>query len=165
MRNRVLVCNIVILYYCLANVESTTLADVLYQRLSKYRIGGGKNIFLEVFNQQLNKENVNRPRAEPTANPVRVLANPDQNNAGNNIENDLRQATSESPPEPITLQSIEGSSVHFLTKPQVSQPKVKSTKPPRYEAEEDEKPKINLKTVKVIKKFLDDQKENLKEIE
>ena len=116
------------------------------------------------FYFQLNKENVHKPRAELTANPVRVLVNPDENNAANNIENDERQGgqdtsqtTSESP-VPITLQSIEGSSVHFLTKPQVYKPKVRSTTTAK--SVEKEKPKINLKTVKVIKKFLEDQKEN-----
>ena len=124
---------------------------------------------------QLNKENVNRPRAELTAKPVRVLVNPDQNNAAiaaNNVENDERQTTSEPPPPaPITLQSIEGSSVHFLTKPQVYQPKLRSStsssttaKSAQYKPAEEEKPKINLKTVKVINKFLAEQKENLKDL-
>ena len=100
---------------------------------------------------------------------------PDENNAVNNIENDVRQTqtsqtsqtTSESPP--ITLQSIEGSSVHFLTKPQVYQPKVRSqpasttAKSPHYQQEvEEDKPKIqDLKTVKVINKFLEQQKGKL----
>ena len=112
---------------------------------------------------QLNKENVNRPPAELTANPVRVLVSPDENNAANNVETDERQGqetsqTTSEPPAPITLQSIEGSSVHFLTKPQVYKPKVRSTTTAK--SVEKEKPKINLKTVKVIKKFLEEQKEN-----
>ena len=121
---------------------------------------------------QLNKENVNRPPAQLTANPVRVLVSPDQNNAANNVETDERQGqetsqTTSEPPAPITLQSIEGSSVHFLTKPQVYQPKVRSpttAKSAQYQPVEEEQPKINLKTVKVINKFLEQQKENLKDL-
>ena len=126
------------------------------------------------FYFQLNKENVNRPRAELTANPVRVLVSPDTEQ--NNAENDVRQSqpsspTTSQPPAPITLQTIEGSSVHFQTKPQVYQPKVRNPtttitaeESPHYKPEEEDKPKINLKTVKVIKKFLEDQKENLKDL-
>ena len=83
--------------------------------------------------------------------------------------NPSRQETTPTPTDPtLTLHNVEGSSIHFKTNPQVYHPKVRTSttpKSPQYKLEENEKPKINLKTLKLIKTFLDEQKENLKDLD
>ena len=63
-----------------------------------------------------------------------------------------------------SLANVEGSSVHFTSKPQLYQPKVSSTSESSPYYLEDEQPKTSLKTLKLINTFLEQQKENLKDL-
>ena len=97
---------------------------------------------------------------------MRVLVYPDQNK-GSNVENDVSQEVTSTPTDPpLTLTNLPGSSLHFKTEPQVYQPKLntQTSKPSYYTMEEEELNLKNLKTVKLIKTFLADQKANLKDL-
>jgi len=106
----------------LSLAESTTLADFLYQRLSKFRVGGERNIFHKEHDE-------NKPRTSLTAagaSPVRVLVYPDQHNHEEAVEQDLTEDDSDvnNKKSPMTLQNVQESSVHFSTEPQSYVPKV-----------------------------------------